>query len=336
VGFLKTEDRIELLKELKLEKSKRYADRIRVVLLLDQSWTHQKIAEALFLDESSVLNFKKRYENGGIEGLINDQYFGRISFLSDKNIEILKTDLRSCMFLSTKAVIEHVQNKFKITYSRGGMTDLLHRIGFSFKKATPVPGKAVKEKQEQFVKDYESIKSQGKVYFSDSTHPEFAPYITYGWIEKGERFDVKTNSGWRKRVNICGALELSTLDIITRTHDTINSNSICELLRSIKQRNLKEDFIYLVLDGAGYNRAKKVKIFAKKLKINLIYLPAYSPNLNPIERLWKFMKKKVTANRHYEEFNDFKNSLRNFFRGIRQYKDELRTLLTDNFPILGT
>ena len=83
-------------------------------------------------------------------------------------------------------------------------------------------------------------------------------------------------------------------------------------------------------------KKKKVKDLAKLLKIKILYLPPYSPNLNPIERLWKFIKKKVTANRYFEEFDDFKNELMKFFRGIRRYRLELRTLRTDNFYILGT
>jgi transposase len=108
------------------------------------------------------------------------------------------------------------------------------------------------------------------------------------------------------------------------------------MLRSIKRKNPEENKVYLVLDGAAYNRSKKVRDLAKELGIRLIYLPPYSPNLNPIERLWKFMKKKVTANRYYEEFDDFKNNLMEFFRGIRKYRSELETLITDNFSVIGT
>lgn len=334
--FLKESDREELLQDLKLEKTRRYADRIRVVLLLDQGWTYQKIAEALFIDEGSVLNFKKRYESGGLEELINDHYRGRRSFLSSEEIALLKRTLCSAVFLNTKIIIENVQKEFGVTYTRGGITDLLHRIGFSFKKATPVPGKADKEKQLQFLRRYNAIKSLGKVYFCDSTHPEFAPYITYGWIEKGARFEVKTNSGWHKRVNICGALDVESLDVITRTYHTINAQSICNLLRTVRQKNEGEKLLYFVLDGAGYNRAQEVRALARELKIRLMYLPPYSPNLNPIERLWKFMKKQVTANCYFEKFEDFKDSLINFFRGLRHHHIELRTLITDNFPILGT
>jgi transposase len=333
--FLTLDERNELLKELSLERSKKYADRIRVILLLDDGETYANIAKFLFLDQGSIANFRKRYKEGGIEGLINDHYFGRIAFLSFKNQQILIDDLRFRIFASTSEVIVHVKAKFGITYSRGGMTELLHRLGFSFKKATAVPGKASKNEQIKFVKKYNNLPSEVPLYFADSTHPEFGPTITYGWIKKGETFEVKTNSGWRKRVNICGAVEINSLQVIARTFDTINKYSICELMRAISQKS-KQKKSYLVLDGAAYNKATIVKNLAKKLKIKILYLPAYSPNLNPIERLWKFMKKKVTANKYYEEFDDFKKSLVNFFKGIRKYKNELRTLITDNFPILGT
>ena len=111
---------------------------------------------------------------------------------------------------------------------------------------------------------------------------------------------------------------------------------MCDLLKVIRRKNPSESKISLVLDGSAYNRAKDVRLLARKLGIRLIYLPSYSPNLNPIERLWKFMKKKVTANRYFEEFDDFKNALTNFFRYLQKYRSELETLLTDNFSPLGT
>lgn len=333
--LLKPHERKELISELKIESMRKYADRIRVILLLDQEWTYKKISEALFLNEGTIANYRKRYKEGGLEKLINDYYPGKRSFLSEKELKILSQDLQSKVFKSTKEVISHIKSEFNVVYTRGGVTDLLHRLGFSFKKATPVPGKANKEKQEKFVRQYNGMKPHGLVYFADATHPEFAPTISYGWIKKGENFEVKTNSGWRKRVNICGAVEINTLDVIARSHETVNKSSVCDLLRAIRRKNPEEEKIYLVLDGAAYNRAREVKELAKELGIRILYLPPYSPNLNPIERLWKFMKKKVTANRYFDDFWDFKKSLMEFFRGIRKHRPELETLITDNFPILG-
>ena len=109
---------------------------------------------------------------------------------------------------------------------------------------------------------------------------------------------------------------------------------MCELLYAIRRKNPAEEHLYLVLDNAPYNRAASVQKLSNRLAIKILYLPTYSPKLNPIERLWKFMKKKVLANQYYENLSSFKKSLSEFFRGIRKYWSELETLLTDNFQIM--
>jgi transposase len=91
--FLSTNERNELLKELKLERSRKYADQIRVILLLDDNQTYKDIAKLLFLDKGSIANYRKRYKDGGLEELINDYYHGRSASLSEKELKILSADL---------------------------------------------------------------------------------------------------------------------------------------------------------------------------------------------------------------------------------------------------
>ena len=92
--------------------------------------------------------------------------------------------------------------------------------------------------------------------------------------------------------------------------------------------------IYIFLDNAKYNHSNLVTTEAKLLGIKLIFLPPYSPNLNLIERLWKFMKKKVKGNKYYKTFKEFTKAIHDFFKNISQYKSELETLLTLNFEII--
>ncbi len=92
----------------------------------------------------------------------------------------------------------------------------------------------------------------------------------------------------------------------------------------------------MVLDNAPYNRSKRVRDLARELCIRILYLPPYSQNLNPIERLWKFMKKKVMANQYFPDLETFRKEVMLFMRGIRKYKNELSTLITDNFQAIGT
>ena len=331
--FLTRSQRQELLAELSRESNRRYADRIRVILLIDDGKNLTDIAEFLFLDEGTVRNWRRRYEEGGIEKLLNDYYMGRSSLLSDDQVSELIDELSSKVYPTTKSLIELVEARFGVRYTVGGMTSLLHRLGFSYKKPKGVPAKADADKQRQFLNRYNGVKTYGPVYFGDSTHPMLNPVLASGWIKKGEDFSVKTNSG-RHRVNINGAVDIASLDVIARTCDTVNQSSICELLRAIRRKNPDADHLYLVLDNAPYNRSGSVRRLAKQLGIKILYLPPYSPNLNPIERLWKFMKKKIMANEHYETIAEFRRALSEFFRGIRKYRSELETLLADNFEIM--
>lgn len=334
--FLTKKQRNELLAELRLERLRRYAERIKVILLLDEGETYKNISKFLFLDEGTIANYRKRYKKGGLDRLVDDKYEGRRKKLSDKELKILDADLQSKVFLTTKTVIAHVKSKFGVEYTRGGMTELLHNLGFSFKKPKVVPGKADRKKQEDFVKSYEELKSQGEtIYFADASHPTHNTAINYGWIKKGKDFEVKTNSG-RKRVNINGAINIENMDVVANEYETINQYSICDFLTELRGKHRDGGRITLVLDNAGYNHAHSVRFLAKELNINLMYLPTYSPNLNPIERLWKFLRKTALPNEYVENFADWRDAIMGFFREIKKYRPELETLITDNFKLTGT
>lgn len=335
-GFLTPEQRQELLSELRKEDKRKYADRFRVILLLDEGQTYKNIAKFLFLDEGTIANYRRRYKEGGIMGLIIDDYSGRRCQLTDSELGKLSVYLQSNLCLSAKEVVAYIQDNYNVSYTLSGATELLHRLGFSYKKAKAIPGKAKREEQELFILEYYRLKQEGKIYFADSTHPQHNPVISYGWIKKGEEFEVLTHNNSRYHLNINGAVDIESLDVVTRTCDRVNTSSICELLRAIRAKNPNGELIHLIMDNGAYNRASKVKELAGKLGILLTYLPPYSPNLNPIERLWKFFKKKVLYNRYYETREKFESACTSFFRYIRKYREELSTLLTDEFHVIGT
>jgi transposase len=332
--FLNKEQRQELLDELKIERSRRYADRIRVILLLDDNKTYRNISEYLFLDDGTIANYKKRYREGGLEGLIIDNYSTRRTKLDQVEERELINDLDLKIYASVKEIVSHINIKFKIKYSISGCTNLLHRLGFSFKKAKGVPGKANKKRQEDFIEMYKSLKADGKVYFGDATHPLHNTVLSSGWIKKGKDKEILTNSG-RGRANIYGAISIKNLDVVTRSYYTINQHSVCDFLKVLRAKNSCGKKIYLILDQGPCNKALSVKRLAEKLNIKIIFLPPYSPNLNPIERLWKFFKKKVLYNQYYEKYKDFRMACSSFFRGIRKYRRDLQTLITDNFSAVG-
>lgn len=205
--FLNKEQRNELLEELSIERSKRYADRIRVILLLDDNQTYKDISKFLFLDEGSIANYRRRYIEGGIEGLILDEYSTKRTRLNLFEEFQLTNELGERIFATTKEVVNHILKKCKVKFSVSGCNNLLHRLGFSFKKAKGVPCKAKKKDQEDFIEKYNSLKGKGKIYFGDTTHPLHNSILSCGWTRKGEEKEVFTNSG-RNRVNVFGAISI--------------------------------------------------------------------------------------------------------------------------------
>ena len=143
-----------------------------------------------------------------------------------------------------------------------------------------------------------------------------------------------SNTG-RQRININGALDADTHAVITREDDSINALSTIALLEQVEANYPWAVIIYVICDNAKYYRSKWVGKFLETSQIQLVFLPSYSPNLNWIERLWKFMKKKVLYNKYYEKFDTFKEVTLGFFENIQQYKPELDSLLTNNFQWLN-
>ncbi len=124
----------------------------------------------------------------------------------------------------------------------------------------------------------------------DATHPLHNPIANYGWIKRGQDYTVKTNTG-RRRLNINGAMNISTLEPVIRYDDMINAHSTLALFKQIEAKHLDATSIPVIADNARDYRAKIVSEYLKTSRIQLIFLPPYAPNLNLIERYWKFFKK---------------------------------------------
>ena len=213
-------------------------------------------------------------------------------------------------------------------YTTKGLIPLLHRLGFSYKKTKAVPVKADKEKQEEFLAEMvakiEGLDSENEVFlFVDAVHPEWNTRSNYGWIRKGKEFEVKSSSG-KQRIHLTGAVNVEApSDIHIKESETVNSDVIREFLDQLEDAYTEKNKIYLVVDQASYFKSYLVQDWTYGSKIELIYLPTYSPNLNLIERLWKFMRKKVIDYNYYETFEKFRTNVLAFFQHIDDYIDEL-------------
>jgi transposase len=174
-----------------------------------------------------------------------------------------------------------------------------------------------------------ALAGKGHVFFVDAAHFVLGTYLCCLWSVK--RIFVRAASG-RQRFNVLGAWNAVTRQLIAVTNTTVvNTETICELLRKIAAQGLSGP-ITLVLDNARYQRNAVVQGLAKELGITLLFLPSYSPNLNLIERLWKFMKRRSLYGRYHPTFAGFRAAIEETIDGLSTtHADRLKTLMTLNF-----
>lgn len=325
-----------LRREHRRAKNKRDADKIKVIYSLAIGHSLAEVASILMIDEETLRNYRDSYQRGGIPELLKTNHKGSQCKLVEQEIVLLKEELESTIHLTTQSVINFVSSTFGITYTQSGMRDVLHRIGYEYKKPKLVPGNPDIELQEFFAEEYEkfmeSKPSDVVVLFLDAVHPEHNTMAAYGWIRRGEKRELKTNSG-RQRLNLHGAINAETYEVTLIESKTVDQESTVELLSAIEQKYFMESMIYIILDNARYHYSRAVKEYLNGKNIKLVFLPAYSPNLNLIERLWKFFKKKVLYNQYYKDIKDFRQGCIEFFRNLGQHYDEINRFMSAGFDI---
>lgn len=299
---------------------------------INEGYTYEQVAKILLVDDDTVRRHVQEYLNS--EKLSNHNKGSEPKLNKRQADEVIKY-LQDNTFMNVKPIIKHVKNKYGVKYTRSGITTWLKNCGFTYKKPHPVPAKFNQQKQEEFVKLLHKLKDEDNpLYFLDATHPEHQSKLDYGWIYKGTTKAIKTTAT-QKRVHIFGALSYPSNELIIVEDKTINSQSVIAMLEKLKFKHSPGITINCVLDNAKYQKSWMIQDYiAKNPNIKLHYLPAYSPNLNLIERLWKFMHKYVTNNCYYEHFESFKYSILYFLRNIGDLKNELKTLLTFKFQKL--
>lgn len=198
-----------------------------------------------------------------------------------------------------------------------------------------IPVKADIEAQETFkTQVLEPLVEQAQagkllLFFVDAAHFVMLPFLGYLY-SLTVRF-IKAASG-RQRFSVLGALNAVTKEVVTITdHDYINAASVCALLQKLHDQ-FRQLPIVVIMDNARYQRCALVEETAQDLKIQIIFLPPYSPNLNLIERLWKFVKKKALYNQYYAHYEQFHKAISNCLEQTdTTYKSDLDTLLVAKF-----
>lgn len=210
----------------------------------------------------------------------------------------------------------------------------LKRHGFAYRKCGYLPGKADPEKQQRWLEEsfegelQAAQKGQKVLLFMDAAHFVLSNFCCMLWCI--QRLFIRSGAG-RNRINVLGVLNATSQQITTLINTNyINAEVITDFLAQLRKQYADLP-ITIVLDNARYQHCKAVVAFAESLHIKLLFLPPYSPNLNIIERLWKFAKKKLLYGQYYQNPTVFHQTITTFFQQIHTHHYELKPLFALRF-----
>lgn len=311
--------------------------KLSVLVMLDEGFGQEAVAVALGIGLGTVNKCKKKYDSDGLDGFLDRHYVPYQGKLSDEQLAMLDSEVEQGLYSNCAQVVVWLEERFGITYTQSAVRAILNKLGFVYKKTMSIPGKADVAEQERFLKELEPFLEEidtdtEVVFFVDAVHPQHNTRSDYVWAKRGQDKEVPTNCG-RNRLNINGAMNAHRPEeVVTVEAEKINVESTQELFEKLQQRYKDKKKIYVFADNARYYYNESLREWlTQNPKIQLIHLPTYSPNLNLIERLWKFLRKKIINLHYYETFDEFKKAIHVFFANLKQYKEELRTLMRPNF-----
>ena len=308
--------------------------KMETLWLKSQGVDDKTILRLASISRATLFRYYNDYREGGTEKLKEVNFHQPRSKLEEH-----RSSLEEHFFKNPPATVKQARDEIeKLTGIKRSETQVrrfLHKLGCRPRKIGMIPAKADAEQQEEFLEKKlnpvldEAKNSERKVFFVDAAHFVLAPFLGFRWSIK--RLFIKAPAG-RKRFNVLGALDAITHELVSITNDTyINAQSVCDLLWALHGLHPNMP-ITLVLDNARYQKCKLVSELAERLGIDLLYLPPYSPNLNIIERLWKFVKKNCLYSKYYPDFDTFKQAISSCLLHTRdEHKKQLDTLLTLKF-----
>lgn len=330
-----------------LQYQKRYHPHPRVrqkmeaLYLKSLGMPHHQISQLVGIrGRATLVRYLRDYQKGGLEQL------QKLRFRKPESILVQYRDkIEEAIADKPPATINEARHRIEQTTGIKRSNPSVYRflkktIGLNRYKTGSIPVQQTdperQEEQKTFIEQkldprLEEMKAgRREVFFVDAAHFVWAAFLGYLWF--WNRLFVSAPSG-RKRFNVLGAINARTHQVMTVTNNSyINADSVCELLLAIAEAGFQVP-VTLIMDNAKYQHAKVVKELASKLGIELLYLPAYSPNLNLIERLWKFVKKKCLYSEYYESFDLFCGAIQGCLSkvGNNEYQAELKTLLSLKF-----
>ena len=319
--------------------------KLEVLWLKSQGLAHHDIVRLAGVSRASVQRYLREFRTGGLDAIRRYPWKGQRSAL-DGHRASLEEHFRQHPPRSVQEAQHAIEQRTGLRRGATQVRRFLRRLGLQPRRvaAVPIPPKSTAEdharQQRRFLDaELEPVLADARagrrdVYFADGAHFVYAAFL--GWVWCLARLFVRAASG-RKRYNVLGALHAVSHRLIrVANHTYLNAESVGALLRAVAAASVGRP-ITVVLDNARYQKCAVVQELAKALGITLLYLPGYSPNLNLIERVWKFVKKECLRAVYHATYESFTGALDQGLAELdTKHKRAMDSLLTHNFQIFDS
>ncbi len=313
--------------------------KVTVLLMLDAGRPLATVVQDLGLDESTVYRYARAFADLGLSRYLAHEQPGYWGLLTSAQLAHLCREVNATLYTDCQAVQTWLRRTYRVDYSISGLTDLLHRLGFAYKLTTPVPCQADAQAQADFLDELAVLEAhveRGKavLYYADAAHPTHNTRCTRAWCEKGTERPLLTVSG-RERVNLNAALNAyEPTQVLLDETPCVNAQSTRRLYEKLLAAHPDKARIYVVCDNARYYKNQDLRAWLADKPICQVFLPPYSPNLNLIERFWKYLRQKIINATFYRTKGQFKKAILDFFDRLPEFGQDLASRLTRKFHIL--
>lgn len=315
--------------------------KVTVILLLDKQRPLASVADDLGLDDATVYRYARAFRDLGLARYLAHEQPGYWGLLTSAQLSHLCREVNATLYTDAKAIQDWLRRTYRVAYSLSGLTDLLHRLGFTHKLTTPVPCQADAAAQAGFLDELAVLEAhvargEAVLYYADAAHPTHNTRCTRAWCQVGEERPLPTVSG-RERVNLNAALNAyAPTQVLLDETSCVNAQSTRRLYEQLLAAHPDKQRIYVVCDNARYYKNKELRDWLADKPICQVFLPPYSPNLNLIERFWKYLRQKIINTTFYRTKGAFRSAVLDFFHRLPEFGQDLASLLTRKFHIIDS
>ncbi len=333
-----TKEKLEELKRLRRRyKKENNADallRTQALIALYSGKDIKLVAEVFGVSVKTIRNWRRKFEQSG--GLEDKERTGRPPKLSKEQLEIIKkfiTEHKEQVW-TARRILNMIICLYGVVFSVKYLPELLRQIGLSFHKAVHLLFRKNEEKRRKWIQETlpklykDKIKEGWRIFYQDEVGFATQGTLARTWGPVGEKIEIK-NYGRHGRVNLIGALELGTGEfhgVLTKFRVTAQRfrRFICHM-----KRKMREAKIILICDNAPFHKAKWLQEWVGENSkwLRLEFLPGYSPDFNPIERLWKYVKGEYLHNRCWSTQKGLKKYLEIMIEELPEKVEEIKGVM---------